>query len=143
MYTVFKPDSESLMQFNADSAKLFNQLSDLLNEYSTNTTNITNNTNIINTINNTNITNTTDVANTTGVVNTTNITNTTDVANTTNIDSNNDDDEDAKKCCILDLLIEEVEEDELADKFGPACLFICILTGQSVNIFFSANIIIL
>jgi len=53
----------------------------------------------------------------------------TSTTNTTDINSDDDDDEDVEERRILDLLTEEVEEDELADDFGPACLFIYILTG--------------
>ena len=135
MRTASEPDSESLMQLDADSAELLDQLGDLPDERGINTTNITNNTNIISTTNNTNITNTTNIANTTGVANTTSVTNTTDIANTTNIanttDINSDDNnnKDIKECRILDLLIKEVEEDKLTNKFRPAYLFIYILTG--------------
>ena len=48
----------------------------------------------------------------------------TNTINITDIDSNDDDDKSTGECCILDLLIKEVEEDELADEFGPICLFI-------------------
>ena len=105
------------MQLNIDSIKLLNQLNDLLNKYSINTTNITNNTNTTNTTNITNIANTTDVANNT------------DVANTTDINNNDNNDKDIKECYILNLLIKEIEEDELTNKFRPIYLFIYLLTG--------------
>ena len=85
---------------------MLNQVSNLLNKYSINTTNITNN------INTTNIINTTDVANNTNI------------ANTTDINNNDNNDKDIKECHILDLLIKKVEEDELANKFRPIYLFI-------------------
>ena len=53
----------------------------------------------------------------------------TNTTNTIDINSNNDDSKDVEEYCILDLLTEEVEEDKLADNFGPAYLFIYILTG--------------
>ena len=54
----------------------------------------------------------------------TNITNTANIVNTTDI--NNDDDDDVEERRILDLLIKEIEEDKLTNKFRPACLFIYI-----------------
>ena len=119
MRTAFKPNSESLIQLDINSIELLNQLSNLLNKHSINTTNITNNTNIANT---------TDVANNTDIANNTNVANNTDVANTTNINNNNNNDEDIKEYHILDLLIKEVEKDELTNKFRPIYLFIYLLT---------------
>ena len=52
----------------------------------------------------------------------------TNTTNTTNIDSDDNNNKDIEECYILDLLTKEVEEDELANNFGPACLFIYILT---------------
>ena len=57
----------------------------------------------------------------------TNITNTANIVNTTDID-NDDDDDDIEECYILDLLIEEVKEDKLTNKFRPIYLFIYIFT---------------
>ena len=134
MRTASKPNSELLIQLNIDSTELLNQLNNLLDKHSINTTNITNNTNTTNTTNNTNIANTiniannTNVANNTDVANNTNVANNTDVANTTNINNNNNNDKDIKKCRILNLLIKKIEEDELADKFRPIYLFIYLLT---------------
>ena len=87
---------------------MLNQLSDLLDKYNTNTTNITNNTNI---------------------ANTTDIANNTNIANTTNINNNDNNNKDVKKCRILDLLIKEVEKNELINKFRPIYLFIYLLIG--------------
>ena len=122
MRTASKPNSKLLMQLNIDSTELLNQLGNLLDKYNTNTTNITNNTNTINITNNTNIANTTDVANNTDIANNTN------VANTTNINNNDNNDEDTKKYYILDLLIKEVKEDKLTNKFKSIYLFIYLLT---------------
>ena len=95
---------------------MLNQLGDLLDKYSINTTNITNNTNTTNITNNTNI------------ANTINIANNTDIANTTNINNNDNNDKNVKEYHILNLLIKEVKKDELINKFKPIYLFIYFLT---------------
>ena len=72
--------------YNANGIELLNQLGDLLDEYSTNTTNIT------------------------------------------DINSDDDNNKDVEERRILNLLIKEVKEDKLINKFGSIYLFIYIFT---------------
>ena len=122
MRTTFKPNSELLIQLNINSTELLNQLGNLLDKYSTNTTNIINNNN------NTNTTNTTNTINNTNIANTTDVANNTNIANTTDINNNDNNNENVKKCRILNLLIKEVKKDKLANKFRPIYLFIYLFT---------------